>query len=238
MSRTVEITHARTLSPTVRELSLRCVDGQPVGHIAGQWLDFDIPAEDGIVRRAYSIASAPIPDAPERFEIAVTRVQGGGGASARLHALPVGAQLLVDGPHGFFTRESERDEPALFVATGTGLCPLRAMLQEALSRDGDGPPLGLLFGCRTEADILWRDELQAWSARHPRLRTWVTLSRGDEHWSGARGYVQNHLGAALAELGRPHVFVCGLSKMVGEVRAVLKQRHGYDRKRIHSERYD
>lgn len=238
MSRTVEITHARSLSPTVRELSLRCIDGLAVGHVAGQWLDFDIPTEAGIVRRAYSIASAPMPGSPERFEIAVTRVEGGGGASARLHALPVGAQLAVDGPHGFFSRERERDQPALFVATGTGLCPLRAMLQEELSRQGDGPPLGLVFGCRSEADILWRDELEAWSSRHARLRLWVTLSRADERWSGARGYVQAHLGAALGALGRPHVFVCGLSKMVGEVRAVLKQQHGYDRKLVHSERYD
>ena len=144
----------------------------------------------------------------------------------------------MDGPHGFFTRERERDQPALFVATGTGLCPLRAMLQEELARASDGPPLGLLFGCRSQADILWRDELQAWSTAHARFQTWVTLSRCDEQWGGARGYVQAHLGAALEALGRPHVFVCGLSKMVGEVRAVLKQQHGYDRKLVHSERYD
>ena len=237
MSRTVEITQARTLSPTVRELSLRCVDGRPVGHVAGQWLDFDVPTEAGVVRRAYSIASAPDPGAPERFQIAVTRVDGGGGASQQLHALPLGSQLPVEGPHGFFTRERELAEPALFVATGTGLCPLRAMLQEELARP-DGPPLVLLFGCRSEADILWREELDAWSHAHPRLRTFVTLSRGEPEWGGLRGYVQTHLGTALPLLGRPHVFVCGLSKMVGDVRAVLKQQHGYDRKLVHSERYD
>ena len=104
--------------------------------------------------------------------------------------------------------------------------------------DGGGPPLGLLFGCRSRADILWRDELEAWSANDARLKLWVTLSRGDDAWTGARGYVQTQLGTALEALGRPHVFVCGLSKMVGDVRAVLKQQHGYDRKLVHSERYD
>jgi ferredoxin-NADP reductase len=237
MGRTVEVEGARALSATVRELSLRCVDGAPVGHVAGQWLDFDVPVDASVVRRAYSIASAPDRAAPDRFEIAVTRVAGGGGASQRLHALAVGGRLQVDGPHGFFTRERERDDSALFVATGTGLCPLRAMLQEELSRS-EGPPLGLLFGCRTQADILWRDDLEAWAAAHPRLRVWITLSRGEPSWSGLRGYVQTHLGEALSALGRPHVFVCGLSKMVGDVRAVLKQAHGYDRKLIHSERYD
>lgn len=38
--------------------------------------------------------------------------------------------------------------------------------------------------------------------------------------------------------GRPHVFVCGLSEMVNDVRDLLKQSLGYDRKHIHSERYD
>jgi ferredoxin-NADP reductase len=221
----------------VRELSLRSVDGEPIGHVAGQWLDFQVPTESGVVQRAYSIASAPDSAAPDRLQIAVTRVEGGGGASQRLHALCAGAQIEVDGPHGFFTRERERDEPALFVATGTGLCPLRAMLQEELVRP-DGPPLGLLFGCRTQADILWREEIERWAQEHPRLRTFVTLSRGEPQWGGLRGYVQTHLGAVLPQLGSPHVFVCGLSKMVGDVRAVLKQRHGYDRKRVHSERYD
>ena len=237
MGRTVEVTGARALSETVRELKLRCIDGAPVGHVAGQWLDFDVPVDASVVRRAYSIASAPDRTAPDRFEIAVTRVAGGGGASERLHALPIGAQLQVDGPHGFFTREREQKDAALFVATGTGLCPLRAMLQEELARS-DGPRLGLLFGCRTQADVLWREELDAWADAHPRLRMWITLSRGGASWTGLRGYVQTHLGEALSELGRPHVFVCGLSKMVGEVRAVLKQAHGYDRKLIHSERYD
>lgn len=237
MSRTVEITRTRMLSPTVRELTLRCVDGRPVGHVPGQWLDFDVPVDSGVLRRAYSIASAPSTELPDAFEIAITRVQGGGGASERLHALPPGARLQADGPHGFFTRERERDEPTLFVATGTGLCPLRAMLQEELARP-EGPPLGLLFGCRTRDDVLWADELRAWAERAPRLRQWITLSRGDEAWDGPRGYVQAHLGTALAVLGRPHVFVCGLRKMIGEVRAVLKSQHGYDRKLVHSERYD
>ena len=249
--RTVELVAARTLSATVRALTFRCVDGQPLGHVAGQWVNIDVPTAAGIARRAYSVASAPASasTAPalrggasgqhgDRFELAVTRVDAGLGASQALHALPLGAQLAIDGPHGFFTREQERAAPALLVGTGTGVCPLLAMLEDELS-DAEGPPLGLLFGCRGEGDVLFRERLEAWTRDCPRFRLWVTLSRPAEGWPGLTGYVQRHLGAVLPALGgRPHVYVCGLTKMVSEVRRVLKEQHGYDRKLIHSERYD
>ena len=237
-TRTVELVAAQSLSATVRALTFRCTDRRPLGHIAGQWVNIDVPTAAGVARRAYSVASAPSREHADQFELAVTRVDAGLGASQALHALPLGAQLAIDGPHGFFTREQERAVPALLVGTGTGVCPLLAMLEDELAQP-EGPPLGLLFGCRGEGDVLFRERLEAWARDCPRFKLWVTLSRPAEGWSGLSGYVQTHLGAVLPALGgRPHVYVCGLTKMVSEVRRVLKEQHGYDRKLIHSERYD
>lgn len=233
---TARLCEMRTLSPTVKAFVFRRADGRPLPYLAGQWLNFDVPTPQGVVRRAYSIASAPDAEHPDRFELAVTRVEDGGAASQALHALSPGAELAIDGPHGFFTREQERESPALFVGTGTGVCPLRAMIQDEL-RAAEGPPLTLLFGCRTEADILWREELEAWAARHPRFSLHVTLSQPSPAWSGLRGYVQHHL-SAVTDASKPHVYVCGLTKMITDVRKTLKQDLGYDRRMIHSERYD
>jgi CDP-4-dehydro-6-deoxyglucose reductase len=245
--RLAEVVRARMLSPSVRALELRCTDGAPLGHQAGQWVNLHVPLTEASapVRRAYSVASAPKPapsvllGAPRdegTFEIAVTRVQDGA-ASIALHALPVGALLGFDGPHGFFTREAERDEPALLVGTGTGLCPLRAMIEEELSRP-EGPPIALLFGCRTEADRLWHEQLEALARAHTRFSLHVTLSRPAEGWQGLTGYVQAALPERARAMGSPLVYACGLSRMVQEVRRVLKDELGYDRKRIRSERYD
>jgi ferredoxin-NADP reductase len=236
-TRQVELVTAATLSPTVRSLTFRCLDGQPLGHLAGQWVNIDVPTASGLARRAYSLASAPSPVHGDRFEIAVTRVEPGLGASHALHALLPGTQLAIDGPHGFFTREQESQQPALLVGTGTGVCPLLAMLEDELA-DGDGPPLRLLFGCRSEQDILFGERLQAWAERHARFTLDVTLSRPSITWTGRTGYVQTHIASLLADGSRPHVYVCGLSKMIAEVRRVLKEQHGYDRRMIHSERYD
>ena len=235
--RTVELLSARELSPTVRLLRFRTVDRAPLAFVAGQWLNFDVDTPQGVARRAYSIATAPGAERPDEFDIAVTRVDAGGSASLALHALAPGARIAVDGPHGFFTREDTRVQAALFVGTGTGVCPLRAMIEDEL-RSPSGPQLELLFGCRSQADILWGEELAQWAAQHPRFALHVTLSRPNAGWGGLEGYVQRHLAELIDPAARPHVYVCGLTKMVSEVRRVLKDQLGYDRRMIHSERYD
>jgi ferredoxin-NADP reductase len=234
--REVIVRQPQMLSPNVRGLTLACVDGEPLSFVPGQWVNLEVEASGVRDKRAYSIASAPNSLGPSTFEVAVTRVDEGS-VSRALHTVPEGSVLAMDGPHGFFTREGQTHTPAWFVGTGTGVCPLRAMLQAELEKH-EGPPLALLLGVRTEADILYRAELEALAAKHPRFSFHVTLSRPPEDWLGLRGYVQAHLPALIDPKLGPHAYVCGLSKMVGSVRKVLKEQLGFDRRRIHSERYD
>lgn len=233
--RTLELADARMLSPSVRELVLRTTDGRPYDYLAGQWVKLYLG--EGI-ERDYSIASAPDPERPDQLVLAVTRVEGGPG-SERLHAMPVGARLEARGPNGLFVRDdAERAHPALYVGTGTGLAPLRAMLHEEL-RAPEGPPQVLLFGARCEEDVLWRGELEELARTSPRFRYEITLSRADTAvWKGRCGWVQHHLPELLETVPSAHVYVCGLSRMVGEVRRVLKEELGVERRRVHSERYD
>lgn len=221
---------AALISPSVRHLSLRTEDGAPYAYLPGQWLKLYLPGLD----RDYSIASAPSTARPDRIELIVTQVTGGPG-STELHRLAPGAVLDTLGPNGLFVRDDEeRRHPALFVATGTGLAPLRAMLEDALAR-GEGAPRTLLFGARTEADLLFRAELEALAARGL-LRYEPSLSRASEGWPGRRGHVQAHLKELVTS--DAHVYVCGLSRMITEVRAVLRQELGLPRTQVHSERYD
>lgn len=223
----------RSLSQSVRELSLAPTQG-PLAFAPGQWVNLYVDAAGTRLKRAYSIANGP---GAAHIDLSVTHVDGGA-ASPLLHTCAIGQEFEIDGPHGMFTRSAtERAEPALFVATGTGLAPFRSMLQEELAGAG-GAPITVLFGCRTAADILWRDEFEQLAVQSGRLSLVVTLSKPDESWTGLTGYVQSHLAALVPKLGKPRVYACGLTRMVSEVRRVLKEDLGYDRKRIHSERYD
>ncbi len=224
------------LSPSVRELVFSRLDGNPLDFVPGQWVNLMLPHEGGELKRAYSIASAPRGESS--FEIAVTRVAGGPG-SEHLHRLVAGSRIRAVGPSGLFTREAGDRSPALFVGTGTGVTPLRSMIEAALAAGSDAP-LWLLFGVRHEAEILYREELERWTAEHPNVRVFVTLSRPTDGWAGRTGYVQVHLPKIWAELARPdaHVYVCGLERMVKAVRDLCRKDLGIDRKHVHQERYD
>lgn len=236
----VRVSAVRQLSPSVRSVSLSAIDAalaqsDPFHFVAGQWLNLHVrTADGGREKRAYSIASGPV---VRPIELAITHVIDGT-VSPLLHAIRAGDELSCDGPYGFFTREGDlRRAPALFVGTGTGLSPLRSMLLDLLA-DPQHTPVTVLFGARSQGDILWREELEAVAARDPRVRVEVTLSRPEPGWQGRVGYVQAHVAELARALGEPHVFICGLSPMVSAVRALCKAELHYDRKRIHSERYD
>jgi ferredoxin-NADP reductase len=233
---------ARALTPSVRELTFERVDGAPLAFEAGQWVSLVLPksaSKDGVteLRRSYSLASEP--NGTGRFDLAITRVATGAG-SPWLHAMPVGETLTAVGPQGFFTRGRSAGA-SLFVATGTGVTPFRSMLRAA-SANGDATPTWLLFGVRHEVDALYRDELEAMAEEHPHVKLAVTLSQPHEGWSGRRGYVQHHVrelhDALAAEGAAPHVYICGLQRMVGSVRELLRGEMQLPRERVHSERYD
>ncbi len=234
------VTACRALSPSVRELTFAREDGAPFDFEPGQWVSLVLPGPEGEIRRAYSIASPPRGDGT--FEVAVTRVDEGVG-SRLLHALAPGDGVRVIGPQGFFTRPRRGAPPSLLVATGTGLAPLRSMLHATARDPAATEPVWLLFGGREEHDLLYRDDLAALAASHPRIKVAETLSRGSDAWTGRRGYVQAHARGLYEELARgaatpPHVYVCGLEKMVSAVRALLRQEMDLPRQLVHSERYD
>ncbi|MBI5537052.1 MAG: oxidoreductase [Deltaproteobacteria bacterium] len=228
--REAKLIAARMLTPEVRELT---VDAGP-GFVfePGQWVSFRIPqSTEDRVARAYSIASPPRQDGT--FLVAVTRVEGGPGSNF-LHTIEPGEPLAMLGPEGLFTLHKP-ERPILMVATGTGVSPFRSILlaYEQL------PETLLLFGHRTEQDLLYREDFVAIEQRRGSFRYIPTLSRGGPEWPGRRGYVQSHVPEMVRMLGGDcDVYVCGLNKMIQQVRGVLKNDLGIPRQRIHSERYD
>jgi NAD(P)H-flavin reductase len=236
--RHAELIETRMLSRSVRSLVFRTCDRSPLGHAPGQYVVLFVPTAKGLpFRRPYSIASPPDPERPDVFEIAVTRVDGGPTSDA-LHALPLGGRVEVDGPEGSFVRRTDdRAHPALFVATGSGLAPLRAMIADDL-RSTEGPPLVLLFGCRTPEDILWAEELAQWERDRPRFAFHVTLSRPPPEWRGKTGYVQRYVCELLEAIPGARAYVCGLSAMVDDVVQRLGRDCAMPRELVRYETYD
>jgi CDP-4-dehydro-6-deoxyglucose reductase len=228
------LVRARPISPSVRELTF---DPGP-GHafVPGHWVTLFLDrGGDEPLKRQYSVASAPRDDGT--FDLAVTLVEEGP-MSAFLHRAEIGTHVRMLPAQGLFVLEP-MVRPVLMVATGTGLAPFRAMLQEIEAKSVVAQPIYLLFGCRTEDEMIYREELDALAARLSHFTFVPTLSRAPETWPGRRGWVQTHLAELVSKTNVDvDVYVCGLTHMVKEVRRICREELGVDRKRLHIERYD
>jgi ferredoxin-NADP reductase len=209
--------------------------------------------------RAYSIASVA---RGNRFDLCLNRVNGGF-FSNLLADLSVGEVVQVYGPNGFFTLRTPITD-SIFIATGTGVAPMRGFLQWLFPTDGpdrsEGRQIWLVYGTRHESQLYYRDEFEGYAARHSNFHYLPTRSRAPESWTGLRGYVQEHAGRIIEEraarLGLPlpqpppdpgippaelrfdiNAYICGLSNMINSVRDRLKS-YGWHRKQIIVERYD
>jgi ferredoxin-NADP reductase len=212
--------------------------------------------------RAYSLASAPH---GKQFELCVNRVKDGFFSNhlADLSDLDSGDTIQVHGPHGLFTlREPVTD--SILIATGTGIAPMRSIVQKLFPADGSdqsqGKDIWLIYGTRHASDLYFREEFEALAAKHSNFHYLPTLSRAEENWTGPRGYVQEHVARIVEEraarLGQPlpkpavdantppadlkfdiHAYICGLNRMVSGVRDTLTG-FGWNGKQIIYERYD
>jgi NAD(P)H-flavin reductase len=179
----------------------------------------------------YSFASAQDPRHPEEFEIAAA-FQAGADA---IDTLPIGGVLEAEGPAGEFTWQAQPRPAALLVGVGTGVAPLRALIQEELARKSPTRLL-LLAGHRAPEDVLFQEDFRQLSAAEPRFQFVPTLTGTHAHWLGSRGRVQTQLAAAARSLGPLDAYVCGRLDMVTEVVHALRVL-GVAPERIRSEGY-
>lgn len=219
------------IAPGVRHFLFEAEGLERLEYASGQFVSLSAQCNGKTVTRAYSLASAPRGD--NRFELCLNRVEPGH-ISPLLFAMQPGDGIEMRQPLGQFVMRNPARE-SVFIATGTGIAPFRAMLEAHLNETA--PAITLLFGVRYESHLMYRAEFEGMSATFPQFRFWPTLSRPDGGWRGRTGHVQAHLTEAIGERRELDFYLCGLKQMVDDVRGVLKEM-GFDRKQIFYEKYD
>jgi NAD(P)H-flavin reductase len=224
----IELSAREPLSERVHRL--RFVARAPFRWAAGQHLSV-VGAADQELFLPYSIASAYDPQHPGELEI-VAAFRAGADA---IDELRIGAEVEVEGPLGAFVWQTKPSPAALLVGVGTGIAPLRALIQEELGRATETRLL-LLAGHRAPEDVLFHDDFTRLAAAEPRFQFVPTLTGASAHWLGGRGRVQAQLAGAVHSLGPLDAYVCGRLDMVSEVVGAL-QALGVPAARIRSEGY-
>ena len=144
------------------------------------------------------------------------------GWGAHFSGLRCGSRVAVEGPFGSFVFPSnpvERD--FLFVAGGTGIAPLRAMIQHALSAQIPGN-VRLLYSARTPSDFAYLSELRR-HARTGRIELVLTATREvPDRWRGEHGRITSERLARLITTPETLCFVCGPAAMVDDVPRMLR----------------
>jgi NAD(P)H-flavin reductase len=125
-----------------------------------------------------------------------------------------GHQVGVRGPFGSgWPLGPARGADVVLVSGGIGLAPLRPAIYHLLRHRGDYGRLVLLHGARTPEDLLYQDELEAWS-RRPDFQVLVTVDRGNAAWRGPIGTVTMLFPQADFDPARTVGLMCGPEVMM------------------------
>lgn len=229
----VRLVEKRPLADDVLHLVLEAPESERFVFTPGQHVRLSIPLGDSEQDRYYSIASPP--GAHNRFELCVAAGEDPGGQA--LQALEPGVEIRCWGPSGRFAlREPLRD--SLFIATGTGVAPLRSMIHSIMAGPrGREQRIALLLGARTSDRLFYREEMEQLASEVDSFDFWPTLTRADGGWVGRKGRVLIHLADALSgRHNQTDVYLCGQPEMVTEVSEQLLDA-GLDEDALFFEKY-
>jgi ferredoxin-NADP reductase len=215
-----KVEHIHEHNPQVRSFRFRLTQPPAIDFKPGQFVVLQVPKDGKVVRRLYSIASAPKHKDFLEFCIQYTE---GGVASQYYWSLQPGDTVHFTGPSGQFVLKDPIDYEPVFLATGTGVAPFRSMIYSLLDA-GHTQPIWLFFGTRYETSLLFSDEFYSLAEKHPNFHYIPVVSRPTA-WQGATGHVQNvfkqYFPNLPADALDKQIYICGWDVVVKAAKADL-----------------
>lgn len=220
-----------TLEDIARETRRLVVDlDEPLPFNPGQYIELLVPGSD--IRREYSMANAP--SNTSQIELHIRRTEGGAATDGWIFAhMTTGGRVEVRGPMGVFGIGKPQQEPAILVAGGTGLAPMKSIVHAVLAEDLV-PELWLYHGGRTEQDLYDVTFFRDLDASHEKFHYQPVLSEQD--WTGTTGMVTDAVLDDFATCKGYAGYLCGPPAMVDAGRKVFKRRRMAPRM-IHREEF-
>lgn len=192
---------------------------------AGQYLEFIL--RDGS-RRAYSMATPPhVAANTPTIELHIRHMPGGKFTDHVFGAMKEKEILRAEGPFGSFFLREDSDKPMVFLASGTGFAPIKALLEHMQHKDMTRPVI-LYWGGRRPEDLYMDAWLKELSTSMPNLSYVPVISDAlpEDHWSGRTGYVHQAVLDDFADLSGHEVYACGAPVVVDAARSSYTSQRG------------
>lgn len=202
------------LNDTVIEVSLRIPPTSNFAYNSGQYVNIT----KGQIKRSYSIANAYQENGSLFFLI--KKYENGLMSNYWFNEAKPNDLIRIEGPIGTFFLRQTKIENIVFLATGTGIAPIKAILENiSLNyQNYQNKKFWVFNGARYESDLFWRpNELNAIS----NLNYIPVLSRDTENWNGEKGYVQEVVLKSGIDLKNAQVYACGSNNMIESAKKML-----------------
>ena len=219
-----------SLSHNVRSFKIKLLEPQKLEFQAGQFIIINVPKDGSVVKRAYSVASPPH---EPQVELCIQHVEGGI-ASTYFWQLKEGDPVSLSGPHGKFVLKEPWDYEPVFIATGTGVAPLRSMIRHMLCKNFQGD-LSLFFGTRYEHSILYESEFRSIAGARRNFHYYPTISRPKD-WHGEVGHTQETFQKFVKDFSKKEIYLCGWLEVVKAICKDLES-FGVPKERLHYEEW-
>jgi NAD(P)H-flavin reductase len=225
----LRVSSVRKESPSTRVVRVS-LDGRPFPYKAGQAATIGPPLT--AERVPYSIASAPGETARHGMLEFLIKVHADGRWGNDFDVPHRGSRLAVRGPIGRFVMpDAVTSDRFLFIAGGTGIAPLRAIIRQTLLARRPSGRMRVLYSARTPADFSYARELRD-MARRGQIELTLTATReSPARWRGSRGRITADQLRPLIDNPATLCFVSGPAAMVDDVPVILRKL-GIARKQI------
>lgn len=200
----------------IRIVRLRIDEGGPYDFSAGQYARVRFPGQPA---RDFSMATRP---GETELQFHVRAMDGGSVSHFVKNQLKVGDKVRVDGPMGLAFLRHEHKGPVLAVAGGSGLAPIKSIVETALIDKNFQQPVHLYFGVRDERDLYLDEHFQALAAKHPNLTFVPVLSEPAGDTARRTGFLHEAIAQDLTDLDGWKVYLAGPPVMVEAVAALAE----------------
>jgi ferredoxin-NAD(P)+ reductase (naphthalene dioxygenase ferredoxin-specific) len=211
------VAHHERMTHDIVRIVLDQGTGGPLAFSAGQFAQVTF---DSLPKRDYSFAGRPDEAA---LEFHVRHIPGGQVSAYVETTLKVGEPVSVHGPFGMAHLREFHTGPILAVAGGSGLAPVKAIVETALARNM-AQPIHLYLGMRSEKDVYFEERFRQLTAAHPNLCVSVVLSEADGATERSSGFVHDAVMANIADLEGFKCYTAGPPVMVEALTRALLAR--------------